>query len=85
MEAKIVNFRRGRHTQRTNQFLIEVKGVETKSKASSLVGKKVVWVSPAKKEIHGKISGTHGNKGLVKARFSRGLPGTALTTKIKIS
>lgn len=83
MEALILSFRRGRHTQRTNQFLLEVEGVDSKAKAINLIGKKVVWISPAKKKIYGKISGTHGNKGIVRAIFEKGLPGTALKNKIK--
>lgn len=78
MNARILQFRRGRHTQTTNQFLIEVEGIDSKEKAKKLIGKKIVWKSPGGKEINGKISATHGNKGVVRARFSRGLPGTAL-------
>jgi large subunit ribosomal protein L35Ae len=84
MHAVILNFRRGRHTQKTNQFLLAVDGFNSRSKAGELVGKKVVWKSPAGKEIHGVISGPHGNRGIVKARFSKGLPGTAIGNKVKI-
>jgi len=45
-------------------------------------GKKVTWVSPAGKEIHGKIASAHGTKGLVRAIFERGLPGQAITTNV---
>ena len=81
-KALILSFRRGRHTQRTNQFLIEIEGADTRAKASLFIGKRVVWTSPGKikKQIFGKISSTHGNNGVLRARFSRGLPGTALTT-----
>jgi len=34
--------------------------------------------------IKGKISGSHGNKGLVRAIFERGLPGQALNTEIEV-
>jgi hypothetical protein len=34
--------------------------------------------SPAGKEIRGKISDAHGNKGLVRAIFEKGLPGQAI-------
>ncbi len=84
MEATIVNFRRGRHTQRTNQFLLVIEGVDSRAKASQFIGKRVVWKSKSGKEIFGKITSPHGNKGVLRARFSKGLPGTALTTKVKI-
>jgi large subunit ribosomal protein L35Ae len=85
MKATILSFRRGRHTQRTNQFLLEVGGIDTRAKASQLIGRRVVWTSPANKTIHGKISQPHGNKGVVRVRFSRGLPGTAVGTKVEIA
>lgn len=83
-KALILSFRRGRHTQRTNQFLVEVKGADSKTKASLYIGKRVVWTSPGKlkKQIFGKITNTHGNSGVLRARFSRGLPGTAVGTKV---
>jgi large subunit ribosomal protein L35Ae len=84
--AVIMNFRRGRHTQRTNQFLLGVDGVDSKAKASRYIGRRVVWTSPgaAKKRIYGKITKPHGNSGVLRARFSSGLPGTALGTKVDI-
>ena len=83
-KATVVSFRRGRHTQHTNQFLLEVDGTDSKAKASQLIGKRVVWKSPGKKEISGKITNTHGNRGVLRARFSRGLPGTVLGKKVDI-
>lgn len=84
MNATIMSFRRGRHTQVNNQFLLEAEGLDSKGKAAQLIGRRVLWKSPSKKEIFGKITDTHGNKGMVRARFSRGLPGTALGTKVEI-
>lgn len=84
MKATVVNFRRGRHTQNTAQLLLAVEGVDSRAKASHLVGKKVVWTSPARKEIHGKITSPHGNKGIVRVRFSKGLPGDVLGKHIQI-
>ncbi len=85
MNARILSFRRGRHNQHTNQFLLEVEGLESKEKAVKLVGKKVVWKSPAGKEIVGKVSDIHGNKGVVRARFNRGLPGQAVGGFVELS
>jgi large subunit ribosomal protein L35Ae len=84
MKALILSFRRGRHTQKTNQFLLEVKGVETRARASQFIGKRVVWKTPSGREIFGKVTSAHGNKGVMRARFSRGLPGTALGTKVEV-
>lgn len=83
-EAVIINFRRGRHRQRTNQLLLEAEGIDSRAKAAQLIGKKVVWTSPAKKRIAGRITSPHGNSGVLRARFEKGLPGTALTKKVEI-
>jgi len=82
MKATILSFRRGRHTQRTNQFLVEAEGVDSREKAVKLVGKKIVWKSPAGKRLIGTVTNLHGNKGVLRVRFSKGLPGQALGTKV---
>ncbi len=84
MNATVLSFRRGRHSQKPNQILIEVEGFESKDKASKLAGKKVVWTSSAGKKIVGTITGMHGRNGIVKARFSKGFPPLGLGKKIKV-
>ena len=83
MEAVISSFRRGRRTQKDRQMILVAKGVD-KEKAKALVGKEVVWKSPAGKEIKGKVSALHGSKGAVRAIFETGMPGQALATKVEI-
>ncbi len=82
--GKVVQFRRGRHTIHERHFLIEVEGSKSKKDSEKFVGREVVWTSPAGKIIKGKVSGTHGNKGVVRAIFEKGLPGQAVTTKVEI-
>lgn len=84
MEGKVIQFRRGRHTIHERHFLIEIVSVKNKEQAGKLVGKEVIWKSPAGKIIKGKISGAHGNKGVVRAIFEKGLPGQAITTKVEV-
>ncbi len=84
MEGIIANFRRNRHTQKCNHMIIEVEGIDRKDKATPLVGKEVVWKSPADKEIKGKVASTHGNKGAVRVIFETGMPGQSLSTKVEI-
>ena len=83
MEGIIKNFRRGRHTVSPNHMVIIVPDNKGKEDAAKLVGKKVIWTSPAKKEILGKIAAPHGCKGAVRAIFEKGMPGQALGTKVK--
>jgi large subunit ribosomal protein L35Ae len=82
--ALILGYRRGRHTQTMNQLLLEVEGADSRAKASKYIGKRVVWTSPGDREIRGKITQPHGNSGVLRARFSKGLPGTAVGTKADI-
>jgi large subunit ribosomal protein L35Ae len=83
-DARIIQFRRGRKTIIEKHFLIEIKGVSNKEEAEKFVGKEVVWSSPAGKKIKGKISATHGIKGVVRAIFEKGLPGQAVTTQVEV-
>ena len=84
MEGTIASFRRGRHTIHTSQMIVHAKGVDKKERAVELVGKTVVWASPAKKEIKGKITATHGNNGAVRVKFETGMPGQAISQKVRI-
>ncbi len=84
MNARVIQFRRGRHTIKERHFLIEIEGIVTREEAGKFVGKEVEWKSPAGKIIKGKISSAHGNKGVVRAIFEKGLPGQAVTTKVEI-
>jgi large subunit ribosomal protein L35Ae len=84
MKGTIVNFRSSRHHQYDNQMIINVEGIDTKEKAASLVGKKVVYKTESKKEINGKITFTHGNSGAVRAIFETGMPGQSLSKKVDL-
>ncbi len=84
MEAQILGYRTGRHTQNVNQLLLEVNNVTSKNKAQSLLGKKLVWKTPGGKEIKGEVIGLHGNRGIVRAKFERNLPGQAIGSKVQL-
>lgn len=85
MKGVIVNYRGGRHTQKTNHLIVEVEGVKKKEEAEKLIGKKAVWKTPSGKLINGEISKIHGKKGGVLAKFEKGLPGQALGTEVEVS
>ena len=83
MKGIVVQFRRGRHTVQEKHFLLDL-GLSSREEAKKLAGKEVSWKSPAGKLIKGKISDAHGNKGLVRAIFERGLPGQSITTEVEL-
>jgi len=82
--GKVIQFRRGRHVIHEKHMLIEIDKVSNRQEAEKFVGKEVIWKSPIGKIIKGKISSAHGNKGVVRAIFEKGLPGQAITTKVEI-
>lgn len=83
MKGIVVQFRRGKKVVKERHFLLDL-GLKNRDEAKKLAGKEVIWKSPAGKEIKGKISDAHGNKGLVRAIFERGLPGQAVTTEVEV-
>ena len=70
--------------QKNNHMIVDVDGISTREKAEPLVGKEVIWTSPAKKEIKGKVAAAHGNKGNVRVIFEKGMPGQSLANKVEI-
>mgnify|MGYP001597741097 FL=1 len=83
MEGKISHFRQGRHTYHNNQMIIKVNDL-SRDKSKNLINKNVIWVSKSGKEIKGIITNTHGNKGALRVKFERGLPGQSIGTKVKV-
>jgi len=83
MKGKVIQFRRGRHTVHEKHFLLDV-GAKNRKEAEKFIGKTVSWKSPAGKIITGKIAAPHGNNGLVRAIFEKGLPGQAITTEVEV-
>jgi large subunit ribosomal protein L35Ae len=81
--GKVIQFRRGVNVIHERHFLLDF-GMKKRIEAETLKGKIVEWKSPAGKIIKGKVSGAHGNNGLVRAIFERGLPGQAITTQVEI-
>ncbi|MBS3102664.1 50S ribosomal protein L35ae [Candidatus Woesearchaeota archaeon] len=84
MEGIIASFRRGKHTQHNYQMIVKVDNVDSKDEAVKLVGRAVVWKSPAGKEIKGVVSKEHGNKGALRVLFENGMPGQSLGNKVII-
>ena len=83
IKGKVIQFRQGRHTLKEKHFIIDV-NLKKRADAEKFIGREISWTSPAGKVIKGKVSGAHGNKGLVRAIFEKGLPGQAIGTKVEI-
>jgi len=83
MKGIIVQFRRSRHRIHERHYLLDL-GFSNREEAKKVAGKEVIWKSPSGKIIKGKISDAHGNKGLVRAIFEKGLPGQAITNEVEV-
>ncbi|PIN88890.1 hypothetical protein COU61_03300 [Candidatus Pacearchaeota archaeon CG10_big_fil_rev_8_21_14_0_10_35_13] len=85
-KGMVIQFRRGKKTIHEKHFIMDF-GAKNREEAGKLVGKEVVWTSPGKRKvmIKGKISSPHGNKGMVRGIFERGLPGQAVTMEVIIT
>lgn len=81
--ARIIQFRRGLKRIHEKHYIIDVDS-KSREEARKFVGKQVIWTSPAGKKITGKISSAHGNKGMVRAIFEKGLPGQARNEEVEI-
>lgn len=86
VKGKVIQFRRGRKNYTPRHFLIEIEGTETRDAASKFVGQEVSWTSPGKeaKILKGKVSSAHGNNGVLRAIFEKGLPGQAIGTEVVV-
>ncbi len=86
MEGRIINYRRGRRTQTTNQMIVMLPKYD-KEKAQELIGKVAVYTCEGKNktQIKGKVVATHGNKGAIRVHFEKGMPGQAIGDKIIIN
>ncbi len=85
LEGTITNFRRGKNTASGNQVIVELDSVDSRAKASKLLGRKAVWKTAKGKKIAGKVMREHGGRGAVRVRFPKGLPGQCIGTRIEIT
>ncbi|KRX07609.1 Translation protein, beta-barrel domain [Pseudocohnilembus persalinus] len=91
-KAAFVGYRRGKHTQNSNQALLRVQGVEENQAARYYLGKRVAYVYQAKntklntkyRAIWGRITKIHGNNGTVVGRFSSNLPPRAMGSILRV-
>jgi large subunit ribosomal protein L35Ae len=81
--GRIMNYRIGIRTQMGKWCIIQITGENSVSKAGQLIGRKVV-LNFEKNEFIGKIVSLHGRKGVVTAKFRKGIPGKAVGKIVQI-
>jgi large subunit ribosomal protein L35Ae len=83
LKGILISYRTGPKTQNPKELILQFPNLKSSNEAARLIGRKVAWPAGERK-IRGKIVALHGKKGLVRAKFRKGLPGTALGTPIEI-
>ena len=83
LEGFVLSYKRGPKTQSPKECILHFPNINSSDEAARLIGRKVAW-PVGERRIRGKIVALHGRKGLVRARFRRGLSGHALGTKVEI-
>ena len=87
-----MGFKRGQRTQRENTALVAIQGCKDRSATSFYHGKRVAYIyrlNNAKthkkyKAIWGKVTASHGQSGLVRAKFAKNLPPRAMGSSIRV-
>ena len=91
-KACFVHFKRGQRTQQENQAVLKVQGCEERKSAVFYHGKRVAYIYKAKntprgnayKCIWGKVISSHGNNGMVRAKFAKNLPPRAMGSTLRV-
>ncbi len=81
-KARILGFRRAKRNVREHTTLVQVEGCQTPKDADFYCGKRIAYVYRAKREIDGsrirvvwgRVTRSHGNSGVVRAKFAKNLP-----------
>ena len=96
--GKVLGYKRGLRNQHPSISLIQIEGVDYKGDTHFYLGKRLAYVykSGVKRRIKrsdklskykvlwGRISKSHGNSGIVRAKFRRNLPANAMGHSVKI-
>jgi ribosomal protein L35AE/L33A len=75
-----MNYRTGPRTQTSRECLVQFE----QGLAGQLIGKKVMWTQ-GKTGLSGRVVGLHGRNGVVRVRFTHGVPGKAIGTTVELA
>ncbi|BFZ53690.1 60S ribosomal protein L33B [Savitreella phatthalungensis] len=92
VKGKHISYQRAKRTTNPNVSLIKIEGCDSPAEAQFYLGKRVAFVYKAKREVRGshirviwgKIARSHGNSGLVRARFRNNLPPKSFGASVRV-
>jgi large subunit ribosomal protein L35Ae len=79
--GRIMNYRTGIRTQTSRECLVQFADLGLVQ--GKIVGRKVFW-NHGKSKLGGRIVGFHGRNGVVRVKFTKGVPGQALGTIVEL-
>lgn len=92
VKGRHLSYQRSKRVTNPNVSLIQIEGVANPQDAQFYLGKRVAYVYRASKEVRGskirvmwgKITRTHGNNGVVRAKFRNNLPPKTFGATVRI-
>merc|ERR1712178_674586 len=92
VKGVVMGYRRALTNQKTHTSLIKIQGVDDSADAKFYFGKKIMYMYRAKSEkdgsrfrvMWGKVCSSHGTSGVVRAKFRKNLPPSAIGAPVRV-
>ena len=92
VKGRVLGYKRSKVNQYETTSLIKIQNLNQKADVPFYLGKRVAYIYKAKREIHnskfrviwGKVTRAHGNNGVVRAKFRKNLPPSAIAGPCRV-
>merc|ERR1711967_85788 len=92
VKGVVAGYRRALTNQKNHTSLIKIQGVDDKNDTKFYLGKKIMYMYRTKTEkdgtrfrvMWGKVCSAHGTSGVVRAKFKRNLPPSAIGAPVRV-